>query len=47
MDQRKHIAVAKTVAAPTGERVLGLGLLLIVLVLITAQTTGAAPAPAI
>ncbi len=46
MDKRRYIAKAKTIAAPSGERALGLGLLLLVLVIITAQITGAALTPA-
>lgn len=46
MDQRKDIVIAKAVAAPPGERALGFGLILLVLVLITAHILGAALAPA-
>ena len=46
MDQRQDIARAKVAAAPTGERAFGLGLLLLVLVVITAHIMGAALAPA-
>lgn len=48
MDPRRQIARAKTTAAPSGERSTSLGLLLVlVLVIITAQIMGAALTPAI
>lgn len=48
MDQRRYIAKAKTLAAPSGGRAPSFALLLVlVLVIITAHITGAALQPAI